>query len=233
MPRTLFIVFSLLLACLLSGCGPSLKEYFAGTQSYYSRVTAIDHAEVSIEPATIPEASKSTTYGKVASTVNTASTVATYAITTDQKERLKNIVEPERLAHRIESSFNASFSSQTQLEAVSQSTTNPDFRILLSVSEYGLRAETIGSAMFFYLKSQIKVVHVASMTTIYDNHIEIERSASDYPQISSIINDLIGAAFNLGYFFTLSDEDVATIFEILCDDAGKLMAQKLVDDIYK
>lgn len=226
------ILLSILFALLLSGCGPSLKEYFAGSQNYYSRVTAIDNAEVWIEPATVPSASKSTTYGKIASTVNIASSVASYAISTDQKERLKNNIDPQKLARRIETSFNNTFSAQTQLQSVNQSHANPDFRILLSVNEYGLRAESMGSAMTFYLNSQIKVVHVASMTTIYERQIELERSASDYPQLNSLISNIIGAAFNLTYFFSLSDADVNTIFDILCDDAGKSMAKRLVDDIY-
>lgn len=233
MRKISFMMIMLLLACIVSGCGPSLKEYFANTQNYYSRVTAIDHVNVWIEPAKLPSASKSTTYGKIASTVNTASTVASYAIRTDQKERLQTLVVPQELAHHIESSFNAAFSAQTQLQVVSESYQNPDFRILLSIEEYGLRAESIGSAMTFYLRSQISVVHVASMTTIYTRELEIERAASDYPQLNSMISDIVGAAFNLTYFFMLSDEDVITIFHIMGEDAGTMMAQRLVDDIYQ
>ena len=108
----------LLLAVVVMGCAPSLQQYFANAQNYYSNVSTSARVSVSIAPIEVSGGNSVTKTGKVITGVNVASAIATSAVSSEQQKRLQSIVDSSRIAGDIQSSFNSSFTAQTQLPVV-------------------------------------------------------------------------------------------------------------------
>lgn len=215
----------LLLAVALMGCGPSLQEYFSKANNYYSNVSTSARVSVSIAPLEVSGGNTVTKTGKVIAGVNIASAIATSAVSSEQQKRLQSVIKSDKVASQIKSSFNSSFTSQTQLPVVQ--TSNPDIRILLTVRGYGLNAETSGSEMYFFLDTQVKVIDVASTTTLYDENLDVW-----YPVSQFASGGNVGTVYNLVSFFLLSDNEIQAVFDQLAETAGIEIANALVTEIY-
>jgi len=226
------LLIGLFIGLISMGCGPSLKEHFAQAQSYSSSVAATTKVDVWIEAEQIPGGRSRGTMGAVISTVNTVSAVATYAIGADQKARLQGLINPANLAANVDASFDETFVARMQIPTV-ESGEPTDIRIMMTVVRYGLFSESLAAPMIFYIATDVNVVHVASMTTIYQDHIVIQRTASDFPRLNSIAGGIAGAAFNLTKFFELTDEQVVEIFDMMASDAGTVLAMRLAEAIYR
>ncbi|MCL2325025.1 MAG: hypothetical protein FWC40_00770 [Proteobacteria bacterium] len=232
MKRIGLLLIGLCIGLMSMGCGPSLKEHFAQAQSYSSSVAATSKVDVWIDAEHLPGGRSRGTLGAVISTVNTVSTVASYAVGADQKARLQALIDPAILAAHVDASFDETFVARMQIPVV-DSGEPTDIRIMMRIVRFGLYAESLAAPMIFYIATEVNVVHVASMTTIYEDLIVIERSASDFPRLNSIAGGIAGAAFNMTKFFGLTDEQVAEIFDMMASDAGTVLAMRLAKAIYR
>ena len=215
----------LLLAVALMGCGPSLQEYFAKANNYYSNVSTTARVSVSIAPPRVSGGNSVTTTGKAIAGVNFASAIAASAVSSEQQKRLQTLIQSDKVAVQIKDSFNESFTAQTQLPVVE--TSNPDVRILLTVRDYGLNAKTSGSEMYFFLDTQVKVIDVASTTTLYDEVLNVW-----YPVSQFASGGNVGTVYNLVSFFLLGDNEIQAVFDQLAQTAGIEIANALIKEIY-
>ena len=251
------------IACLLCGCGPTLKEYIGMSNNYVSQLSTVSSPNVTIGDKDSASSNGSFVGGIIASTVNTVSNVAGYAVAREQEERLRGIVNPSAIADIMVSGFNDGFANKTHLVYV-QPDARPDLRVFLSVEDFGLYAESMLSTMNFYLISDIKLIYTPKLETIYHKKLSVQREASSV--ISDIMNlsvdaiqqmaathpfmfhiygfrqkmvdvsnvvDIVAGIVSMKAFFDLTDEDLAVIFEYMAYDAGQSTSIRLVDDIYR
>ena len=259
--RTIILLF-LITALLTMGCGPSLKDYVAQSQNYWSKTSTSAYASVTIDEDTGLK-SDSGVFGAIATTVNIANSVAGMAIEKEQGNRLRQIVNPLDVATMVTTGFDENFVGNTHLQVVAQNQ-SPDLRIFLDVIDYGLYAKSAMDAMNFYVSAKIKVVYAPELKTIYDNHVTVSRTVSDV--VSDIVNmtkrnietatdippfmvrvyglktkldalsDVVSIASgvaNMSAFFQLTDNDIVTIFQYMAYDAGHVIASDLIKAIYR
>lgn len=240
---------------LLTGCGPSLGEYVAQSQNYSSATSTRSKVSVQIESRRVAPEGRGV-LGGIGAAVNMASSVSAMAVSRDQQDRLQRVVSSNEINAQVASGFNDGFADTTHLVVVDKSA-NPDLRIMLNVSDYGLWAESILAPMNFYIECEIQIVHVPTMKRIYSNSVFIRREAADlFTQIaggldSNLSNSwalrmagfktahavastasLVHGAANLTAFFKMSDEEIKAIFDYMAYDAGLSVARELTNDIY-
>ncbi len=252
MKKNLVPFVCLLCLFVMAGCGPSLKDYVAQSQNYYSNVSSRTTVSVNIEPnRVVPEGRG--VFGSIGAAVNTASAVGAIAVSHEQNERLQKLVYSDEITPLVASGFNEGFANATHLVIVDNSV-NPDLRILITVEHYGLWAESILDPMKFYLECEIQIIHTPSMEKIYSNSVYVGREASNlFSEIAGDVSvtasghvhgytarhavgdaaTLVSGAANLTAFFELTDEQIQGIFEYMAYDAGYAIAKRLTDDIYR
>lgn len=261
--RSLFWLFCLCFTmCLMTGCGPTLKEYVAKSNNYVSQLSTVSSPNVTIGDKKSGSDSGGV-WGAIVSTVNTATSVAGYAVAREQEARLRNIVNPSSIADIMACGFNDNFIDKTHLVYVNADA-RPDLRVFLSVEDFGLYAESMLSAMNFYLYADIKIVYTPELETIYHRKLVVEREASSvvsemmnlsndalqrlaadhafmlhiigFREKMRLVGDVVSIAAGIASmqaFFDMTDEDVAVIFEYMAYDAGQTTSMRLVDDIYR
>ena len=242
---------------ILSGCGPSLKDYVRQSKSYNNRVAATTSATVNIESRNVVRThGMGRTLGTMGTMVNTASKVAAAAISSEQRQRLNNIIVPENIGLATNDGFNTSFEGTTHIKAI-DSDSNPDLRIMLTIKDYGLWAASLVDPIQFFVEAEIQVVYTPEMKTIYTNGVTLSS------QVSNIVSDMANAATmdiyvsghlsrtqyatfgainnagrlargaaNLSAFFELTDEEIAVLFDYLSYEMGTTLGTHLVHAIY-
>lgn len=247
-----------LAACVL-GCGPSLKEYVAKSANYQSQTRAATAVSVDIESRPVMRGGRGT-FGAIASTVNLASSIGSAVLSSEQQKRLQQIVHASDMSANIAYGFDSNFAQTTHLTAVADGE-QPDLRIMLKVSDYGLHSESLTAPMHFYVEAEIQVVYAPELKTIYTNGVSISREVSNVlsemakaaenparilavagPGFSrasqnkaaaiGAVGNLVSGAANLAALFELTDEDIANIFAYMAVDAGGVIAGDLVGRIY-
>ncbi len=253
MKRSIVVLLSILSLLIMTGCGPSLREYVAKSNTYSSKISSKASVQVNIESRPVVESRK----GKAAlvgAAVNIATSVGAAAVGNEQKKRINRIVTTNEIMTLVAAGFDDGFADMTHLTIV-EPTANPDLRVMMTVREYGLWAKSLLSPMNFYVEAEIKVVDTASMETVYTNGATIMREASSvFTQMAGTVSDgarflshftgsttavivgssanLVSGAANLTAFFKLSDQEVKAIFDYLAYDAGSVIAGDLTSAIY-
>ena len=241
---------------LLTGCGPSLKEYVAQSSSYSSSTAAKTKVSVIIEPNDVVPEGRGV-MGSIGSAVNIASSVSAMAVSHEQEIRLQNLIHAENITAQVASGFDNSFANTTHLQIVDNSA-NPDLRVMMNVTGYGLWAQSILDPINFYIECEVQIIHTASMERIYSNTVYVRREASNlFSEISNSLGSsvtssravrysglkttyavdsvasLVSGAANLSAFFELTDEQIMGIFDYMAYDAGYSVASQLIDAIYR
>ncbi|MBO4351155.1 MAG: hypothetical protein J6A01_09460 [Proteobacteria bacterium] len=238
MKKAILSCIGLLCILIMTGCGPTLKDYVRQSNNYSNQVKTTTNASVNIEESGVVRGIGK--LGTVGAIVNTASNVATSALSNDQAARLNRLIEPQKVGASMADGFNHNFEGTTHLKVVGNDA-NPDLRIMLTVTSYGLWAESLVSTMKFFVEAEIRVVYAPEMKTIYTNGATLSRDASNI--ISQMANAVAGSglnvlslakgAANLAALFEMTDEEIVTIFDYLSYDSGLVIATQLVDEIYR
>ena len=258
---TIALLMSAVLASA-SGCGPTVKNYFASSNNYWSKTSTTAYATVTIENDTGMKSDKGA-MGAIAKSVKIASSIAGSVIEQDQGNRMHRIINPNDIAEMVTVGFDENFSGNTHIQHVAQNQ-SPDLRIFLDVVDYGLYARSAIDAMQFYVAADVKVVYAPELVTIYTRQATVSRTASDvasdivnmskakyeaatdYPDflirlaglrdklnaMGDVVNIASGVA-NMAAFFKLTDKDIVTIFQYMAYDAGHVIANELVEAIYQ
>lgn len=238
MRKAILSCIGLLCILIMTGCGPTLKDYVRQSNNYSNQVKTTTNASVNIESkGLVRGVGKLSTVGAI---VNTASSVASSALSSDQEARLNRLIQPQKVGASMADGFNHNFEGTTHLKVV-ENEANPDLRIMLTVSSYGLWAESLVSTMKFFVEAEIRVVYAPEMKTIYTNGATLSRDASNI--ISQMANSIAGSglnamglakgAANLAALFQMSDQEIVAIFDYLSYDSGLVIANQLVDEIYR
>ncbi len=214
----------LCLSALLMGCGGSLRGYFVNAHNYYSNVSALPHVSVEIETAEVPGGNIFTKTGRIIHGVNMATSIASSVVGSEQQKRLQSLVNSKDIASGIQKTFNSTFTAQTQLPVT---TGDADVRILLTVRAYGVHADDSGDEMSFYLNTQVRVIEVATLKTIYDDVISIY-----YPVSQFGVGGPVGSVYNLVSFCLLSDQEIRAVFDSMASTSGIEIANELIREIY-
>lgn len=237
MRKTILLFFAMLSMIVMTGCGPSLKDYVKKSNNYVNHVMTSTGATVNIEESGIVRGlGKLSTVGAVA---NAISGVATTALSSDQGQRLNRLIAPDKVAVSMSEGFNHNFAGMTHLQVV-EDTAHPDLRIKLTVIDYGLYSKSLLSPMQFFVEAEVQVIYAPEMKTIYTNGATISRDASDI--VSQMTNAVAGSfnvlqlasgAANLAALLKMSDEEIVAIFDYLSFDSGAAIAHQLVNEIYE
>lgn len=232
MKQFLRLLALLILALSIMGCGPSLKEYFSTAQSFNSQVSTTAQVEVWIEPANVAP----NLYGNLgilSDTINTASAIASIAISGDQEKRLSALISSEIMVAEVDASFRDTFASQTQLEVVGPEIRNPDMRIIIRLQQFGLYSSSLIDPIAFHVTAEISVIHVPTLKRIYYDTVSLYRPVSELVGSNYIMGNIITSAFNLTSFFKLTDEDLVRVFYMMAKDSGNVLASRLTNSIYR
>lgn len=232
MKQFLRLLAPLFLALLLMGCGPSLKEYFSTARSFNSQVSTTAQVEVWIEPNDVAPSFYGS-LGILSDTINTASAIASIAVSAEQEKRLLGLISPEIMVSEVDASFRDTFASQMQLEVVGPEIRNPDMRIIIRLQQFGLYSSSLIDPIAFHVTAQISVVHVPTLKRIYNDTVVLYRPVSELMGSNYVVGNIITAAFNLTSFFKLTDEDLVRVFYMMAKDSGNVLASRLADSIYR
>ena len=259
MNRLIFVLLCALMSAALAGCGPYLRDYVAAANTYQSRVASTTSVSVDIEPNDVVRPTSNRTANILGGVLNVAASVGAAALSMDQTQRLQGLVDPKEVGTLLSGGFDEGFADATHLEIVDG---NADLRIFLTVNKYGLWAESLLSAMHFYVEAEIRIVDTASMKEIYASGVSVMREATDVcSEITAMLTsgvqaevhgsvpymrrtrvgldtvdnvaNLVSGAASLTAFLQLSDAAIQLIFRYLAFDAGVVIADKLVRAIYR
>lgn len=255
--RRIAFVLVLFVASVAVGCGPTLGEYVAKSATYRSTIATTASVTVDIEAGDVVSGGGRGTFGAISSVLNTAAAVGAMALSADQNKRLQRLINSTKMAQNVAAGFDRGFVGATHLQSVMDAS-NPDLRIMLQISEYGLWAESIMSPMKFYIVADLRVVYTPEMTTVYRNGVSIMREVDDMlseiaktagtataltvsmagagygaARVTQDVSRLIAGAANLTAFFKMTDAEIKLAFDYMATDAGAFVANQLVSDIYQ
>ncbi|MBQ9393901.1 MAG: hypothetical protein IJU23_00055 [Proteobacteria bacterium] len=253
MKKTLMLFVAVLSLAIMSGCGPSFKEYVGMSSTYTDSITNHTTVSVTIEPNNVVHEGPGI-FGTIGAVVNTASAIGGAVVEQQQEARLQQLIYSDDVSNLVANGFNDGFVQATHLQFVDVSA-NPDLRINLTVRKYGLWAENVLSAMNFYVDCDVEVIYTPELRRIYRNNVIVQREVANvFSEISSnvhvevsgggrdahiamgAINDtarLVNGAANLTAFFELTDEQIQQIFAYMAYDAGLYVAEQLKYAIYR
>ncbi len=250
MKKTSIFLFLLLSMLLMTACGPSLKEYVAMSSNYYSSVNAHNAVSVEIETKGSSHSFSSNVGSSVGAALNLAANVGAVTVSQQQTKRLQSLVKLSDMASLVAQGFDDGFIDTTHMTSVDKNA-NPDIRIMITLKNHGLWAESMLSKMHFYVEVDLSVIYMPEMKTIYSNGMTMMRDVSTIftdiadvadrvhvraPGATPIIvggaTHLLSGAANITAFFQLSDKDIMTALQVMAYDAGNQLANELVHDIY-
>lgn len=253
MKNTLILLSAVFCMAIMSGCGPSFKEYVAMSSTYTDAINNHTSVSVTIEPGNVVHEGPGI-FGTIGAVVNTASAIGGAVVEQQQEARLQQLIYSEDVSNLVANGFNDGFVQATHLQFVDPSA-NPDLRINITVRKYGLWAQSLMSAMNFYVDCDVEVIYTPELRRIYRNNVIVQREvASVFSEISrnvsvevsgggrdariavGAINDaarLVNGAANLTAFFELTDEQIQQIFAYMAYDSGLYVAEQLRYAIYR
>lgn len=234
----------------LSACGPSFRQYVSQCSTYSNDVSASGYVTVNIEPNKVADSNG------LGAFVNLATTIASIAISAEQRERLNRIIDPTTVAIAVSDGFEFGFHNETHLEPVDINA-GPDLMLHIDVYKYGLWAHSLASPMEFFVEANISIIYTPENKRIYSNGVSYMRSASNvisemanathmhvyvnghlsHTQYATIqaINDvsrLARGAANLSAFLEMTDEEIIMVMDYLAYHTGFGIAYRLVKHIY-
>lgn len=252
MRKTLILFTALFCMAVMSGCGPSFREYVAMSSTYSDAINNRTSVSVTIEPGNVVHEGPGI-FGTIGAVVNTATAIGGAVVEQEQNTRLQQLIYSQDVTNLVANGFNDGFVQATHLQYVDASS-NPDLRINITVRKYGLWAESLLSAMNFYVDCDVEVIYTPEMRRIYTNNVIVQREvASVFSEMSKnvhvdiyggrdariasgAINEtarLVNGAANLTAFFELTDQQIQEIFSYMSYDAGLYVAEQLRYAIYR
>lgn len=249
MKRLGLLAVGLLSMLIMSGCGPTLKEYVAMSSTYYSNVTSRSQASVNIEG----NARSAGLFGRIGgAAVSVVSGIAASTVSSQQTARLQSISDSREIAQLVTSGFDEGFGNATNM-AYAESRMQPDMRINIMIQNYGLWADSLLSPLHFYVEAQIEMIYMPEMKSVYSNGMTLSREVSNvitelahttnsalgfsnYSAKGIITNNvtrMVAGAASLKEFFDMSDEEIVAILQLMAYDTGSALAGQLTRNIYR